>query len=94
MKKIKIEQSGPSLPVLVGNGGSSEWVLAVTGGVEQSTNLKLEASVNNEDWFSATSDSGDVIFTKPSAVLVSSGLYYRVNVGAYSSPISLQIKPN
>jgi len=94
MRQIEILNSGASNSLIAGNGGSSEWVLAVTGGIDGSTALALEASIDNDTWFPATDASGPVVFSTPSAVMVSSGLYYRLNVGTYTSPIFFTIKPN
>ena len=93
MRNLTITQSGFSEPLIGSNSVPKEWILAVTGGINESTGLALQASVDGETWFAATNASGPVVFTAPGAVVISPGLYYRLNVATYTSAINVTIKP-
>ena len=94
MRQIKINKPGSSDSLLVPNSSENYWILAVTGDIDSNTNLKLEASIDKKNWFFVKEQNQDVVFNSSGALLVAAGLYYRLNVGNFSSEILFSIKPN
>ena len=94
-RQVTRGSNGASESVLVPNNAGEYWLAIVTGPSDWSTmTATLQASADNQNWFTATNVSGAVSFDGSNAVLVSSGLYYRLVIANYSDDVTLTIKPN